>query len=308
MVNWAILGAGKIAKRMASSLKNVEGAKLYGIYARDEEKAEVFSEEFNVEKIYKSEEELLNDENVDVVYISSITSKHFEYAKMAIKHHKAVLVEKPAFMNYKEAKEIVDLAKQNNVLFMEALKTRFVPAYIHLKEIIDNNIYGKVLSINTQLCSFYTMEDLKKTHVYKGFNGGCLHDVGPYCLSYFDDFIDDLKIERTDIRYVDSVDVHTKVNFNCGSLETAFDEKREKTCLIKLEKGEIFIPDLHRPTSLIINGNEESYPYINDDFYGQLDHFNKLYKNGLKESKVVPFKTTLHLASIYDEVLKNTAE
>lgn len=306
MINWAILGAGNIAKRFSKSIINVKNANLYGIYARDEKKAVAFKEEFNAEVIYKDEYELLNDKNVDAVYVALPTGLHYRWVKETLRHKKAVMVEKPAMMNLKEATDIVNTAKEYDTLFMEALKTRFVPLYQRLKEMIINKEIGEIISIDTILCSNHDMEKLKKTHIYKGDNGGSLLDSGPYCLAYIDDFLPDVKVEKVISRMVDQRDFYIEAIFDKGSIITGFDRALGKKCFIKGTKKSIVIEDLHRPVKMLVDNKEVLCPYVYDDFYGQIEHFSNLVEKGIKESPVVPFKTLLNECRIYDEIMKET--
>lgn len=111
MINWGILGAGHIAHRFAKSLAHVEDAKLYAVSRRSMEKAREFGDLYNSEVYYDNNQNLLNDPNIDVVYIALPHQLHLEWAQKALKAGKAVLCEKPAALTSLEMKQIAEVAR-----------------------------------------------------------------------------------------------------------------------------------------------------------------------------------------------------
>ena len=103
-----LMGAGNIAGMMAKTVNGMEDVSLYAIASRTEEKAKSFADKYGVEKAYGSYEAMLQDENVDLVYIATPHSEHFENAMLCIKHKKPVLCEKAFTVNAKQAKEVLD--------------------------------------------------------------------------------------------------------------------------------------------------------------------------------------------------------
>ena len=104
-MRWAILGLGNIAKKFAKTINSLEDETLYALGSRDINKAFEFNKEFNALKCYGSYEELLKDDNIDIVYISTPNNLHYENALMALNNNKNVLLEKPFTTNPYEAKE-----------------------------------------------------------------------------------------------------------------------------------------------------------------------------------------------------------
>lgn len=116
-----ILGAGNIARNMANTLNAMEDAQFYAVGSRSQEKAEKFAKEYGAEKAYGSYEDLVADPEVELVYIATPHSHHYEHAKLCIEHGKPVLCEKAFMANAKQAKEIYELAKEKNVFITEAI-------------------------------------------------------------------------------------------------------------------------------------------------------------------------------------------
>lgn len=177
MFNVAILGAGTIAKKMALTVSKMENACAYAIAARDLERAKAFAAEFQMEKAYGSYLELLQDPNVDLVYIATPHTMHYEHAKLCLEHGKNVLCEKPFTVNAVQAKELFDLAAEKKCLITEAMWTRYMPSRKMIDEIIASGEIGEVTSLVADLG--YEIEDIPRLTDPK-LAGGALLDVGVY--------------------------------------------------------------------------------------------------------------------------------
>jgi predicted dehydrogenase len=128
-IRWGILGCGKIARKFASDLALVKNAKLFAVAARSTETATEFAKEFNASKAYGSYQELVADSDVDVIYIATPHALHYEHVMLCLQHKKAVLCEKAFAINANQTKEMIALARSQNVFLMEAFWTRFLPPY-----------------------------------------------------------------------------------------------------------------------------------------------------------------------------------
>ena len=122
-----ILGAGRIAATMARTLNGMKEAEAYAVASRSLEKAEAFARANHVEKAYGSYEELVKDEEVELDYIATPHSEHYENARLCIRHKKPVLCEKAFTANAKQAKELLDYAKKEKVFITEAMWVRYLP-------------------------------------------------------------------------------------------------------------------------------------------------------------------------------------
>ena len=112
----------------------MDKAILYAIASNNQERRERFAETYNATKIYTNYESLVNDENVDIVYIATTHNFHYSNALLCLNANKPVLCEKPLCINSKEAQVLINIAKKNKVFFMEAMWTRFFPLINHLKK------------------------------------------------------------------------------------------------------------------------------------------------------------------------------
>lgn len=137
---------------------------------------------------------MLEDENIDVVYICTPNSFHYEQIKLCLNHHKNVNCEKPMVKTEKELKELYDIARSNGLVLMEAHKTAFTPLNKLIKEKIKSNEFGKLLSIEADysINFFDYPEDMNNHWVTNKDFGGCSYDIGVYPL-VFSNFIADSK-------------------------------------------------------------------------------------------------------------------
>jgi predicted dehydrogenase len=177
--NWAILGCGHIARKFASDLKLLPNAKLYAAASRNQENANQFKNEFGFEKAYGSYESMVNDPNVDAVYIATPHSHHREHTLLCLKHKKAVLCEKAFAINKNEAEEMVASAKENNVFLMEAFWTMFQPSFIKAMEILNSGEIGNLKQMRSDF-AFNAPFDVNRRLYNVKLGGGSLLDIGIY--------------------------------------------------------------------------------------------------------------------------------
>jgi len=177
--NWAILGCGKIARKFSNDLKLLPNANLYAAASRDLNKAQDFAKEFEFEKAYGSYEKMLDDENVDVVYIATPHSLHHQNTLMCLEKKKAVLCEKAFAINKYEAQEMVDAAQKNNTFLMEAFWTMFQPSFKKAMEILKSGELGKLKVVRSEF-AFNGPFDPKNRLYNLKLGAGSLLDIGIY--------------------------------------------------------------------------------------------------------------------------------
>jgi predicted dehydrogenase len=176
---WGIIGLGRIAQKFAEALLETKEAKLLAVASRSSEKAEQFAIDYKADRYYGSYEDLIADPQVDVIYIATPHIYHAELSKKCLMGGKHVLCEKPFAMNAKEAKEVYDLAAEKNLFIAEALWTRFLPTYIKVKDLVEDESLGKIMSINSDF-GFKAKYNPDSRLFKKSLGGGALLDVGIY--------------------------------------------------------------------------------------------------------------------------------
>lgn len=315
MIRFGILGAGNIAHRFAASLAKVEGAELVAASRRTAEKAAAFLAEVPCApgaRAYGDHEALLADPEVDAIYLALPHDLHHAWALRALDAGKAVLCEKPAMLSEAEAVEVTAAARERGLLFMEAMKTRFVPLHPHVVDAVG--ALGPVARVHASLCNdalaSYRTRD---TYILGGGPGsGVLLDCGIYCASWLDELLPgEIVVERVDTAFYEGSDVYVDAHMTIGGvaaeLECACDRARPRQLVVEGERGVLTVDDLHRPqhAELRIAGEPTRVldaPYEVDDFYGQITHFCALMRAGDIESPLMPHAATCRCARILDAI------
>lgn len=148
MLRWAILGTSFISEKLASAIHETPDCILAAVGSRSAAKATAFAKKYNVEKCYSNYHEILNDKNIDVVYIGLPNHVHKEWTIKCAQAGKHILCEKPFTVNTQEAIEALDVVKACRVFFMEAQMYRCHPQTAKMVELVKQNIIGKLMSIN----------------------------------------------------------------------------------------------------------------------------------------------------------------
>lgn len=174
-----MLGCGKIARKFANDLKLLPNARLYAAASRSLENAQIFAAEMGFEKAYGSYEEMVNDPEVDVVYIASPHSHHFEHTLLCLNHKKAVLCEKAFAINSKEVNLMIEASRRNNTFLMEAFWTRFQPSFLKAMEIIRSGELGALKMVRSDF-AFNAEYNPEKRLYNVALGGGSLLDIGIY--------------------------------------------------------------------------------------------------------------------------------
>lgn len=184
-MKFAILAAGGIAHKMAEAVTGIEKAGMariqkYAVASRDISRAEEFAKEWGFEKAYGSYEELAKDPEVELVYVASPHSHHYEHAKLCLEHGKHVLVEKAFTVNAAQAEELMKLAREKQVLLTEAIWTRYMPSRKMIGDLLESGIIGKVSSMTANLG--YPLMNVPRL-VRPELAGGALLDLGVYSIT-----------------------------------------------------------------------------------------------------------------------------
>lgn len=187
-INVAIIGAGNIAEAMANALKGINNrVNLYAVASRSIDKATRFAEKYGFEKAYGSYEELAKDESADLIYIATPHSEHFKNAMLCVENGRNCLVEKAFCGNQKQSIELINAAKNNNVLLAEAMWTRYQPSKDVIKAILREGKLGNIISVQSD----FSVPIIGKDRlVNPALAGGALLDLGVYSLTVPDMFVD----------------------------------------------------------------------------------------------------------------------
>ena len=177
-LKWGILGPGSIARDFAQALNRVNG-EVYAVASRNKERAEKFAGENNVKKAYGSYDEIIKDKDIDVVYIATPHSNHYEYIIKSLNNNKHVLCEKAITVNERELEEALKIAREKNLVLEEAMTLFHMPLYEKVIKKINKEDLGKVNMVQVSFGSFKEYDENNRF-----FNldlaGGALLDIGTY--------------------------------------------------------------------------------------------------------------------------------
>lgn len=203
MMNVATIGSGVIVERMIEAMRLDGRYNLYCVYSRTEKRAKEFAEKHGIQKYYTDMEEMLNDENVDIVYVASPNSLHYSQSKMALEHEKHVINEKPFTPTLKECNELFEIAEKKGVYIFEAITNVHLPNYKIIKENMSN--CGNIKMVQCNFSQYSSKYQKYKDHVQTNafdtaFNGGALMDINVY----------NLRFRRTEFGFIKSRHIDDK--------------------------------------------------------------------------------------------------
>lgn len=177
--NWGILGTGNIANKFARALLLLDNVNLYGVGSRKQENAERFAAEYGIKGFAGTIEEFLSHPGIDIVYIASPHSRHFEHTLKALANGKHVLCEKPMSITAAEVEIMVGEARKSGLFLMEALWPPFQPSYLKAEEIMNTGKMGRLVHMRSKF-AFITPYDPEIRTYNLQLGGGSLLDVGIY--------------------------------------------------------------------------------------------------------------------------------
>ncbi len=179
--NVGIMGTGNIAAVMAETLNRMKGVKLYAVASREKVKADVFAGKHGVKKAYGSYEELVKDNKVELIYIATPHSEHYENARLCLENNKPVLCEKSFTANAAQAEELFKLAREKQVFITEAIWTRYMPMLKTIREVIGSGVIGDPKTLTANLG--YVIDKVERI-LSPALAGGALLDVGVYPINF----------------------------------------------------------------------------------------------------------------------------
>lgn len=262
--NWATLGCGVIANELAQAME-IRGQKLYSVANRTYKKAVEFADKYGIEKVYKNIDEVFEDENVDIIYISTPNNTHISYLRKALAAGKHVLCEKSITLNSEELAEAVALAKKNNVILAEAMTIYHMPIYKTLNEKIRSGELGKLGLIQMNFGS-YKEYDMTNRFFNRNLAGGAMLDIGVYALSFVRWFMSSCPDEvLSQVKYAE-----TGVDEQAGILLKNKEEematvilslhcKQPKRGTIAFDKGYVEIYEYPRGQEAVITYTEDGH-------------------------------------------------
>ena len=315
MKNIGILGPGNIARRVAEGVLSSKKAKLYGVASRSLARAQEFAGRYGIENYYGSYLEMLENPEVELVYICTPNAFHYEQIKMCLSQGKHVICEKPMVKNEKQVRELFALAAKNGCFLMEAEKTMFTPLNRKIKEMIAEGCIGKLLSISARYCSEGT-KGLKKEHwVLQKEMGGCTYDIGvyPICISHFyaESRIREFQVEAVrNHKYGCDFGMEADIFYENGIYGSVrsnwfYQAKDKGKAILAGEKGYFEVPAYWKGDKAFLHKDgaiREIQVEMESDFEGEITHAIECIEAGLLESPVLGEKMSVDIIRIVEAV------
>ena len=317
MIRWGILGAGNIARKLAADIALVDDAELVAVGSRSKEKALAFAKEYPLAYVHDSYEALAANQNVDIIYVATPHSHHYENTLLCLEHNKAVLCEKAFAVNHRQALQMVNEAREKKLFLMEALWTKFLPHYLKMKSIVESGDLGSISSVLINF-GFRPRTPVPGRLFDPALAGGTILDIGVY----------NVFMAMSVLGKPDEIEAHMT------PAQSGIDE--QCAVLFKYKNGSMaqlfssFVADL--PTEADINGSKgrlrlnhrfyapestlEFYPDKMDSkqhvsfnntltgwgYHHEIKHVCECLGYGLTESPVMTLDNTLELMKVLDEI------
>ena len=298
MIKWGIVGLGNMANKFANSIKEVNNSKLVGIASLDKIRLKSFKENFNIieKDTYNNYDDLIKSKKIDAIYISTLNNTHLELIRKSAKNKINILCEKPFVINDDEAKKASNYILENNISFYEAISYRAHPQTKVLKDIINQNEIGDIVSITSNF-GFKVKKIKPDSRLFnKELGGGSILDIGCYPMSILNFFFD----EKSHYRFSDSngsftstnVDNHAEAKIVIDDkiecfIKVSFKEDLDNKVIIRGTKGEITINDPWLPgkkTTIDIKHNKTFYKkFINSNLSIYANQTQKISENFKKK-------------------------
>ncbi|SDS14927.1 Gfo/Idh/MocA family protein [Agrococcus carbonis] len=186
-LGWGLLGAGGIAGAFARDLIP-RGHRVVAVGSRDADRASAFADRHGIPHAHHGYQALVNDPDVDVIYVATPHSHHLEHALLAIEAGKHLLVEKAFTITGDEAQTLADAARARGVFVMEAMWSRFLPTMVAVRERIAAGDLGELLSVTADHSQVLDLSPGSRM-IEPSLGGGALLDLGVYCVSLAHDLL-----------------------------------------------------------------------------------------------------------------------
>ena len=305
-----IIGAGWIAEKAAITLNGLTQCEAYAIASRTLEKAQAFADEWQMPKAYGSYTELINDPDVDLVYVATPHSHHYDVTKEALMADKPCLVEKAFMANYRQAKEIINLAHARKVFLAEAIWTQ--PAVSMVRELISSGRIGQPRLLTATLG--YSMGE-KPRIMRPDLCGGALLDLGVYALNFVRMFFeaDIVSIDSQCVKSATGMDLTNAITLVLSdgvlcNLQTSAACVGDNIGVVAGTEGNLIIDNINNPQKITVNGPDRTYietipvPQQITGYEYQFLACREALAEGLLEPREMPHEETLYIMQLMDDL------
>ena len=310
---WGIIGTGGIARAFADDIAFLSDHVVVAVGSRTLENAESFVKTIPGAKAHGSYDALINDADIDAIYVATPHPSHKENVIAALNAKKPVLCEKPFAVNARQAQEMVAAAKANDVALMEAMWARFLPHYGKIREIVASGVLGQITTIHADHGQRLADQNIPRL-VEPSLAGGALLDLGIYPISFAHMILGiPQSITSTAVLTDKGVDAQTSMILDYANgaqaiLNTTMIVQTPCTAVIAGLNGYLQVNrTFYNPTSMrltLFDGTITEYPsdYKGHGLREQAVEFARVVKSGAKESPILRWQDTIAIMEIMDTV------
>ena len=305
-----IIGAGWIAEKAAITLNGLANCEAYAIASRSIEKAEAFAKQWKMKQAYGSYAELIADKDVDLVYVATPHSHHYDVTREALLAGKPCLVEKAFMANYRQAKAIVDLSRERRVFLAEAIWTRYQPVVGMVRDLISSGRIGTPRLVTATLG--YSMGD-KPRIMRPDLCGGALLDLGVYALNFVRMFFDAdiVSMESQCVKSATGMDLTNAMSLVLSdgvlcNLQSSAACVGDNIGVIAGTEGNLIIDNINNPQQIMVNGPDRTYvetirvPKQITGYEYQFVACRQALIDGFLEPREMPLEETLYIMELMD--------
>ena len=305
-----IIGAGWIAEKAAITLNGLANCEAYAIASRSIEKAEAFAKQWKIKKAYGSYAALIADPDVDLVYVATPHSHHYDVTREALFADKPCLVEKAFMANHRQAKEIVDLSRERGVFLAEAIWTRYQPAVGMVRDLISSGRIGTPRLVTATLG--YSMGD-KPRIMRPDLCGGALLDLGVYALNFVRMFFDAdiLSMESQCVKSKTGMDLTNAISLVLSdgvlcNLQSSAACVGDNIGVIAGTDGNLIIDNINNPQKITVNTHDREFvedihvPTQITGYEYQFIACRQALIDGLLEPREMQLEETLYIMQLMD--------
>lgn len=310
----AILGPGRIADGVAHTLVSMQEIQCYAVASRTPGKAEAFAKKFGFQKAYTGYEEMLSDPQVELVYITTPHSHHYEHMMLCLQYGKHVICEKAFTMNAEQARKVRDFAAEKGLYVAEAIWTRYMPSRQIIDRVIESGIIGYVNTLTANL-SYNIAYKPRITDPYLA--GGALLDVGVYGLNFaLMHFEDDIERIESSVQLTDTgVDAMETITMfyrdgRMAVLTHSIYCRSDRKGMIHGDKGYIVVENINNPRSVsVYDANDHLLQHLEvpEQISGYEYEFReavRCIREGKTESESMPLEKSIQVMEIMDSLRK----
>ncbi len=313
-MNIGTIGTGEIVEKIITNIQKTSDLKCSAIYSRSLEKGQMLAGKFGISKVYTELEALMNDRDIDIIYIASPNSLHYSQAKMALEHGKHVICEKPMTPFYDQSKELFDLANEKDLLFFEAATIGHAPNFALIKANLDK--IGRVRLALGSYSQYSGRYDLLRagevSNVFDPkFYGGALMDINYYNIYEFTAlFGRPKKVAYYPNLYKNGVDtsgilIMVYPDFVC-QCTGAKDTWGANSVQIQGEDGYILVEgstNASGPVKVVTRSTEQRYDVQQDgdQWYYELQSLNKIFLDNDKKQQEALVQASLDTAWVLEQ-------